>query len=218
MGLIYFPSCKFTAKYPQLSMTIKSYLREVFGAEIAGCCRPSLNKIRSDDTLVYVCNTCATFFKEGTRAGRVLSLWELMLRDKNFRYPEHQGQKVTVQDCWRTYDNRPEQDAARELLRRMNLEIVELKENYEKTRFCGYSLYEPLPPSYDQLAPKRFGLEAQGLFLPHTEEEKKLRMQQHCEQIQTEEVVCTCVACVNGINLGGKRGKHLAELLFGHGA
>lgn len=214
MSMIYFPSCKFTAKYPELSRIVKDYVSEKFHADIAGCCRPALKKITDADTLIYVCNTCATFFKESTCAKETVSLWELILEDTEFVYPDYKGRAMTVQDCWRTYDDRGEQDAVREILRRMNIQIIELAENYEKTRFCGYSLYEPLPPRYDELAPKRLGREAEGLFVSHTQEEKEQLMKEYCRQFTTEDVVCYCVACVNGINLGGKNGLHLAQLVF----
>lgn len=214
MSMIYFPSCKFTAKYPKLSKAVKNYMKERFCAETAGCCRPILNKVTNEDTLIYVCNTCATFFKESTSAKKIVSLWELILEDQDFVYPDYEGCVMTVQDCWRTYDDRGEQDAVREVLRRMNIQIIELKENFEKTRFCGYSLYEPLPPRYDELAPKRLGREAEGLFASHTQGEKEQLMKEYCKQFTTEDVVCYCVACVNGINLGGRNGIHLAQLLF----
>lgn len=35
---------------------------------------------------------------------------------------------MTIQDCWRQYDNQAEQAAVRELLRRMNIEVVEMAE------------------------------------------------------------------------------------------
>lgn len=214
MSMIYYPSCKFTAKYPQLSQLVKNYLRKTFDAEVAGCCRPSLNKVTDADTLIYVCNTCATFFKESTKPKKIVSVWEIILEDGAFPYPDYQKQVMTVQDCWRTHDDRAEQDAVREVLRRMNIETVELEENYEKTKFCGYSLSEPLPPRYNELAPKRFGSEANDLFIPHSQQEKEQLMRQHCQKITTDEAVCYCVACVNGINLGGKHGLHLAELAF----
>ena len=113
--------------------------------------------------------TCAAFLRESSKAGRVISLWELLLEDEEFPLYKDSGRRVTVQDCWRAYDNRPQQDAVRELLRRMGVEMVELEENYERTRFCGTSLYEPLPPRYDELAPKRLGREGASFFKPHTE-------------------------------------------------
>lgn len=36
----------------------------------------------------------------------------------------------------------------------------------------------------------------------------------HCAQIQTEKVVCYCKFCTDGINMGGKTGLHMLELLF----
>ena len=37
-------------------------------------------------------------------------------------------ERMTIQDCWRQYDNQAEQAAVRELLRRMNIEVVEMAE------------------------------------------------------------------------------------------
>lgn len=216
MSVIYFPSCKFTAKYPQISQKIKNYLKDRHSAEIAGCCKPSLNKITDRDTVVYVCNTCAAFFNESTRAAKVISLWELLLEDTDFQYPHYTDKTLTVQDCWRVYDNRAQQEAVRQILRGMNVEVVELKENFEKTRFCGYSLYEPLPAHYGELAPKRLSADAEagGFFRTRSQLEKEILMKRHCGEVTTPEVVCCCVACVNGIALGGKNGVHLAEMVF----
>lgn len=79
-----------------------------------------------------------------------------------------------MQDCWRFKENCAEQDAVRELMRRMNINIVELAENHERTQFCGYSIYQPQPPRNAKLAPKRFVDGAKGLFKEHTEEEKSI--------------------------------------------
>ena len=76
------------------------------------------------------------------------------------------GESITVPDCWRSKENRAEQNAVRSSLRRMNVEIVELQENHERTKFCGYSLYQPQPVRNAKLAPKRFVDGAQGLFQP----------------------------------------------------
>lgn len=214
MRVIYFPSCKFTAKFPQISQKIETYLKNNHAAQIAGCCKLNLNKITATDTVVYICNTCAAFFNESTPAKNVLSLWELLLKDVDFQYPDYPKRKLTVQDCWRTYDNRAQQEAVRQILRKMNIETAELGDNYEKTRFCGYSLYEPLPARYDELAPKRFVTAAAGFFQAHSQQEKELLMKRHCSEIKTPEAVCYCVACFNGLALGGKKGIHLAEMVF----
>ena len=102
----------------------------------------------------------------------------------------------------------------RELLRRMNIEIVELAEKHEQTKFCGYSLYQPQPTRNPKLAPKRFLEGAKGLFQEHTPEEKKQLMEEYCAQITTDKVAAYCHYCIRGLNLGGKKGLHLARLLF----
>ena len=43
-------------------------------------------------------------------------------------YPDYVCERMTIQDCWRQYGNQAEQAAVRELLRRMNIEVVEMAE------------------------------------------------------------------------------------------
>lgn len=237
MQKFYVASCVFTEEYPALSFKIKNYVTEKFNLPVIRCCVANYKvkefenrmpeNIRADwrriehyrkfpagSTMVSLCHNCAAIFEE--RHPEILrqSLWELILEDKNFKYPNYGGEKITVQDCWRQKENRAEQNAARELLRRMNFEIVELEENFEKTKFCGYSLYQPQPPRNPKLAPKRFFYGAQGLFQEHTQAEKETLMREYCAKISTEKVAAYCHYCVRGLKLGGKSAFHLAQLLF----
>ena len=110
--------------------------------------------------------------------------------------------------------NLAEQNAVREILRRMNIEIVEIDENFARTKFCGYSLYQPQPSRNPKLAPKRFLEDAKGLFIEHTAEEKRALMQAHCSKSSTDKVIAYCHYCVRGLRLGGKTTFHLAQILF----
>ncbi|MBD3879082.1 MAG: hypothetical protein SR1Q5_05290 [Quinella sp. 1Q5] len=233
----YVASCVFTEEYPTLSRKVQSYVRERFKLPIIRCCvdkykvaefeermpedyRDEWRAIKHFEhfppgsTMISICHNCSAIFEE--RHPEILreSLWELILSDETFSYPNHHGETITVQDCWRSKDNYSEQEAVREILRRMNFEIVELEENHERTKFCGYSLYQPQPARNPKLAPKRFLHGAQGLFQEHTPEQKKSLMQEHCAQIATEKVVAYCHYCVRGLKLSGKTTYHLAELLF----
>lgn len=214
MSMIYFPSCKFTAKHPIISGKIVHYLKEKCAAQAVGCCRTDLNKITDNDTVIYICNTCAAFAVESTQAQNVVSLWELMLEDNSFVYPDHSGKVITLQDCWRVYDNLAQQEAVRAILRKMNITVIEQQDHHDKTKFCGYSLYEPMPADYHQLAPKRLVKDAQGMFVAHSTEDKERLMKEHCSSITTKDVVCYCMGCSRGIELGGKHAVHLAELVF----
>lgn len=215
--MIYYPSCKFIAQFPQASKKIQDYLSERYDIKIAGCCKASLKSITTDDTIIYICNTCAAFFDESTPTQNIISVWELIFKDDTFRFPDYAHRRMTVQDCWRSYDNISQQDAVRNILSAMNVEVVELENNRTKTGFCGNSLYEPLPKNYDKLAPHRLVTNAGGFFIEHSQEEKDMLMQDYCKDIETEDVVCYCVACVKGITAGGKTGIHLADLVFSIG-
>lgn len=234
---IYVASCVFTEEYPELSRKVQEYVRAAFGLPIIRCCvasykvgefenrmpdwyreewraLPHYEKFPAGSTMVSLCHNCSAIFEERHPEIQRQSLWELILEDKNFCYPDYGGEKISVQDCWRQKENRAEQEAVRELLRRMNFQIVELEENFERTKFCGYSLYQPQPPRNPKLAPKRFLYGAQGLFQEHSQEEKLRLMREHCAKIPTEKVAAYCHYCVRGLNLGGKIGLHLARLLF----
>ena len=129
-------------------------------------------KFPAGSTMISICHNCSAIFEERHPEFFRESIWEFILADKNFPYPNHHGEEITIQDCWRSKENSAEQEAVREILRRMNFKIVELEENHERTKFCGVSLYQPQPPRNPKLAPRRFLHGAQGLFQEHTPEQK----------------------------------------------
>ena len=226
----YVAACVFTEDYPALSRKIQNYLRERFNMPIIRCCVANYRvadcdtrvaewyqpewKFPRGSTMISICHNCSAIYEESRPEIQRESIWEFILADKSFKYPDFGGETVTIQDCWRSKENFAEQEAVRELLRKMNFKIVEMPENHAETKFCGVSLYQPQVPRNPKLAPKRFLYGAQGLFQPHTDEQKKLLMEEHCAQISTEKVVAYCHYCIRGLKLGGKRAFHLAELLF----
>ncbi len=232
---IYVASCIFTREEPALSVKVQDYLTQRYNMPTIKCCVPNYKdftpempewlrqrwtdipayrNFTRDNTMVYVCHNCAAIFQETLPEVQSLSLWELILNDAEFPFPDYAHKKMTVQDCWRSYDNRSEQEAVRALLQKMNIAIVEQEANYEKTQFCGVSLYAPSPKRNLDLAPKRYVKNAKGKFIPHTQEEQLMLMQQHCQTLNTEKVVAYCHYCVKGLKLGGKQAQHLASLLF----
>lgn len=236
MEKFYIASCVFTEEYPELSKKIQNYIAEK-NLPIIRCCVANYKveefenrmpenyredwkkilhykKFPAGSTMVSLCHNCSAIFEERHPEISRQSLWEFILEDKNFKYPDFHGEKITIQDCWRQKENRAEQNAVRKILKKMNVEIVELEENFERTNFCGYSLYQPQPQRNPKLAPKRFLENAKGLFQEHTQEEKLNLMQDYCKKISTEKVIAYCHYCVRGLRLGGKKSFHLSELLF----
>ena len=233
----YIAACVFTRKYPELSMRIVDYLQERFHMPAMRCCTPNFHpesiaqsvnekyrprweampvfeELTEKNTIVYICHNCQAVFEESFPKPGRKSLWEVILEDEDFPYPDYHGMEMTVQDCWRTRDQRGEQLAVRELLKKLNIRAVELEENFDKTQFCGYSLYQPVLPRNAEMAPRRFVEGAQGKFIPHTREENQILMGEYCAKLPTRQVVTYCHYCLDGLKLGGAEAFHLSQLLF----
>lgn len=213
MAMVFFPSCKARADYKDASEKLAAYLKERFGIVPVGCCRVNHQRLTPDDMAVIVCNNCAAIIEENTRAD-IKSVWEIIDEDENFQFPDYHGEEITIQDCWVGFDRRKIQDAVRSLLRKMNFSVVELDENYEKTRFCGVNLLAPCLESNAKLAHKRYVEDYPYMFTPMGEDERIEHFRKHCAKIRTKRTACYCKFCRDGINMGGKQGVHMLELLF----
>ena len=234
----YVASCNFTLFYPELSLRVQDYLSKRADVEIIRCCTDHY-KIKEfedkmpdcvsrrwketvhytafdeDTIMVSVCQNCTSVFQESQPDIEVLSLWEYILEYvPDFPFPDYGGVKMTLQDCWRQHDNEAQQNAVRELLHRMNIDVVELKENRAETKYCGTTTLRATPKRNLVMAPKRYVENAKGFFEPHTPEEQEAYMAEYCRQITTEAIVGYCHYCTQGFNLVGQKNYHLAELLF----
>ena len=90
-------SCVFTEEYPELSRKIQAYVKSVFALPIIRCC---------------VANYKVEEFEKR------MPDWYRDEWSRIEHYPDLRGEKITVQDCWRQKENRAEQNAVREILRR----------------------------------------------------------------------------------------------------
>lgn len=209
---VYLPSCQFTGMDPDASRKISSYLATRPDTRVAGCCRPEQKRLTAEDVAVTVCMSCAAITREASPQTTEISIWEHLLKDESFPWPDYHGERMTIQDCWRAR-NRPEVHAAvRQCMERMNLTVVELAENRERAQFDGVWRFRPVAKRNLDIAPTYFSdVQAHGLeLLP--EEQQRRRMEEWVQQYQTERVVAYCNACVKGIVLGGARGVHLLQL------
>ena len=235
---IYIASCVFTSRFPELSRRIRRYIRERWEFPIVRCCVPKYKlqeftekmpegelrtawqempdsyAFQPGDRVWSLCHNCSNIIEEMHPGTGVHSLWELIDRDADFVFPDCTGMTVTVQDCWRSRDRAEEQAAVRSLLQKMGITFLETEENREKTDFCGISLYRPQPPRNPKLAPRHYAEGIEGKFLPHTPEEQQQLMRDYCRRFTTETVVCYCHYCLEGLQAGGVKGIHIAELLF----
>ena len=236
----YVASCLFTAHFPKTSLAIQQYIAKFPEIETMRCCLPNFRikentdripdagargtwaslppsaDFQAGDTAYSLCHNCTNILDEQHPGMHLISLWELIDRDADFPFPDYAGMTVTLQDCWRSREQSGEQDAVRRLLGRMNIKYLEMEETREDCEFCGSTLYREQPAKNAKYAPRHYVEQAQGKFLPHSEEEQVRIMQEHCAQYQTKTVVCYCHYCLEGLLQGGVDGRHIAHLLFPH--
>lgn len=234
----YIASCMFTAKYPELSSKIQDYVASLGKMQIVRCCVPGwkeklyeekmpegelAEKWRSlpqshvftpEDSIWSLCPNCMNIAEEWRNVKSVHSLWELVDSDENFSFPNYSSLRATIQDCWRMCDRPATHNAVRSLLSKMSIDYIEIPLNREKSNFCGKSLYRPQVERNPQLAPVHYKERAESLFREHSEEEQVQIMKEYCKQYKTENVICYCHYCLEGLLAGGVKGIHLAELLF----
>ena len=214
MSNIFFPSCKVTKRFPGPSTRLRTWLEANYEAEVTGCCKINHKNTTPEDTAVVICNNCGAIVEESGNAGTPTFVWEWIDACEDFPFPDYHGERMALQDCWRAYDRRGVQDAIRSILRKMNIDIEELPENYGKTKFCGADLMEPCTDVEKRFAPRRYDIEGGHMYKPMTPYEQDAALRDHCSSIESEKVICYCLACYDGLRRGGKTPIHLIELLF----
>ena len=238
MGQTYYiASCIFTSKYPDLSKKVQEYIHNRFDMPIVRCCVPKFNlkyfreqmpddyrdkwedipdcaDFKAGDTIYSLCHNCSAILEETKPELTIKSIWELILSDEKFQYNDYHNMPITIQDCWRAYDRLEEQQAVRQLLKKMNFDVHEIEANFEKADYCGPTLYRPTPRRNLAMAPKRYVENAKGMWEPHTLEEQKELMVEHAKQYKTDKVVAYCHYCMEGFPMAEVNGMHLATLLF----
>ena len=218
MTRIFFPGCKVRARYPEASKWLmEQVLERGYADEKTGCCRKSHQSLTPDDTAVCICVNCMAMIDEDADNGSMESVWQLIDADPDFPLPSYAGRVMGIQDCGRAYDRTEVQDAVRSIMRKMGIEIVELPDAREASRFCGASFLKAAPEQEATFAPKRYVEEAamRGTYVPHEPDEIHALLAEHAAAIEPEEVCCYCTACDAGLEEGGKRAVNIIELVSG---
>ena len=217
MATLFYPGCQIKKDYPEASKKLAEYIQSKRPVEVVGCCRVDHGKSTQADTALVVCNNCANIIAESGDPGSIAFVWEIIDNDPDFPFPDYHGEKMTIQDCWLAVEKRHVQDTIRSLMRKMNIQVVELPENHEKTTFCGMNLTAECNPSNAKLAPKRYVEEGGHMFHPMSPEERQAYFTDYCKQFTTEKVVCYCKSCRGALLAGGADARHILQLLFPEG-
>lgn len=154
---------------------------------------------KANDTVIYVCPTCALIMQESSPSVKLKSIYEVVLEYDclpPLSWVDLKKEKITVQDCWRSRNHPNLQASVREILKKMNASIVELENNFEHSDYCGSSLLQEPSPRYKTFAPNLF---KDPIFKPCSFEEQEKILSKHAEQYSTVFVGCYCTGCFEGI-------------------
>lgn len=210
MNEIYFPSCNFTKASPEAAKRIRAYLKERM--PVAGCCRIDKLKYPQGSTALYFCQACRETLE--SRVPEILTpknLFAYLVEDSSFPWPDYSGLTVTIQDCWRDRRHPEIFTAVRTALKKMQVSVVEMEENRERSVYCGTLHFEPKNPQNIAL------LAEQGeKSISHMPPETQIRlMREQVEKFPCSLTVTCCNRCKAGIQMAGGHGVHLMELATG---
>lgn len=209
----YMPGCDVAKNHPREIKAIQHYMVEKKQAVIDRCCRVSNKLLETGDIIINNCTLCELMLRETHPNNQIISLYEYVLSDPEFPWADFEGLCLTVQDCWRTRNNRQMQDAIRECLVRMHVQIIETEENYEKTKFDGMWLFGNPRQDCVDTAPVICKDIMENYVEPLPEDEQIARMKDWVSRYSTEQVLVYCNGCERGIRVGGGHPIHLVELL-----
>lgn len=204
---IFFPSCNYTKASPQNAKITRDFFKERMN--VAGCCLYDKKEYTDQDVGFVLCQACRGQLESKIR---VRTIWEYFDEDPNFVFPDYKHQKMNLQDCFRDINHPEVHQAVRNILKKMNIDVIEIENNKEKSTFCGTLHFHTTSP----------------IILDLMSQYPDTKLSKMPEEIQTQimeeyvkvfdlnyPVICDCNRCLKGVTMGGANGVHLLDLIMG---
>ncbi len=193
MKQVFAPGCALMIYKPELGRRMLKFLNENVDKieEHKICCRHDPG-LPGGTRVINICAGCDRRFRELYDGISTISLWEVLRDSKSFAFPDYQGKSMSIIDACPTRTEERVHDAIRALLERMNITVVEPEKTRTKGTCCGDSFYGSVPVS-----------------------RVKELMKKRADEMPCEDVVVYCVSCIKAIYIGGKKPRHIVDLLFG---
>jgi Fe-S oxidoreductase len=190
---IYFnPGCALSIYKPESGLKILNILNKYFETvQLHNICCHHNPGLPKGSVIINNCSGCDRRFRSIYDGIRTISLWEVLDTIDNLPLPDHYGLTVSVHDSC-SYRPKPQVHAAvRNILRKMNINIIESEYNGTKSICCGDNFYPLL--SIEKV----------------TELQKKRAAQMPCL-----DVAVYCVSCIKSMSIGGKIPHHMVDLVL----
>ncbi len=191
MKNVFAPGCALMLHKPECTEEIRGLLEKELGDVGMHylCCHhePGLPQ---GTRIINVCPGCNKRFPKNYEGIQAVTLWELIDNMQDYVFPDYNGELMSLHDSCPVRNNENVHNAVRSLLKKMNITISEPERNRTSSVCCGSSLKNKLP-------------ETEVLSL----------MKARADEMPDENVVVYCISCVKAMHLGGKKPRHLLDLL-----
>lgn len=194
MDKTYFnPGCALSIYKPEMEIKVLKYLRDKLGeVELHKICCRHEPKLESGSTIINVCAGCDRRFRSLYEGISTISLWEVIDGSDTFNFPDYGGLKMSVHDACPVRERSQVHIAVRNLLKKMNVTVIETEFHGTKSVCCGDDFYPALPV-----------------------EKVHQYMQARASSMPCQDVCVYCVSCIKSMYLGGRTPRHLMDLLLG---
>lgn len=186
------PGCAMSLYPPELVEPMLALLREHFAPVKLHtvCCRHDPG-LPAGAVIINNCADCDRRFRSEYPGVKTITFWEILDHLDGLCLPKYDGLTVSVHDSC-SFRQKPQVHAAvRNILRKMNIKVVDLEFSGTKSICCGDNFYSHIPN--EQVA----------------EFQKKRAAQMPCD-----DVVVYCIGCVRSMTVGGKRPLYMPDLVL----
>ncbi|MCL2564333.1 MAG: (Fe-S)-binding protein [Defluviitaleaceae bacterium] len=187
------PGCALSIYKPEIEHKLIKFLNENYAnLEMHNICCRHDPKLSEGSKVINVCAGCDRRFRSLYEGVTTISLWEVLDSLASFPYPDYKGAEMTVHDPCPIREKPEIHKAVRSLLGKMNINVVETPLHGTRSVCCGDSFYPALPV-----------------------EEVNERMKKRAGTMPCDDVCVYCVSCIKSMYIGGKKPRHLVDLLMG---
>lgn len=187
------PGCALSIYKPEMENKIITFLNENYGeVQLHKICCHHNPQLEAGSLIINVCAGCDRRFRSLYDGISTISLWEVLDSVGTFPYPDYKGLKMSVHDACPVREKPQVHKAVRNLLDKMNIDVVETEFCGTHSICCGDSFYPKLPI-----------------------EQVHQQMKKRADSMTCNEVCVYCVSCIKSMYIGGKTPRHLIDLLMG---
>lgn len=193
MKQVYAPGCALKIYKPELAKKVLDFLTKERGdiLEHLICCRHD-PKLQDGTQVINTCAGCDRRYRELYAGVSTVSLWEILAGSTIFPFPDYDGIEMAIHDACPTRSEERVHTAARKLLKKMNITVIEPQNTRTQATCCGDSFHGVVPV-----------------------ERVKEQMKKRADEMPCEHVAVYCVSCIKAMHIGGKKPRYMVDLLFG---